>query len=44
MQYLYETPWWLPTFSGLAITMTVLGTNLFGGWLRDALGSRASAL
>lgn len=38
------TAWWLPTFPGLAITMTVLGTNLFGDWLRDVLDSRASAL
>jgi len=38
------TAWWLPTFSGLAITMTVLGTNLFGDWLRDALDTRQSTL
>jgi peptide/nickel transport system permease protein len=38
------TAWWLPTFSGLAITMTVLGINLFGDWLRDVLDSRASSL
>jgi len=31
------TAWWIPTFAGLAISMTVLGTNLFGDWLRDAL-------
>lgn len=34
------TAWWLPIFSGLAITMTVLGTNLFGDWLRDVLDAR----
>ena len=38
------TAWWLPTFSGLAITMTVLGTNLFGDWLRDVLDTRQSSL
>ncbi|WP_114951555.1 ABC transporter permease [Sphingosinicella terrae] len=39
-----STAWWLPTFSGLAITITVLGTSLFGDWLRDRLDTRASAL
>lgn len=29
--------WWLATFPGLAILFTVLGTNLLGDWLRDAL-------
>lgn len=29
--------WWIPTFAGIAITMTILGANLFGDWLRDAL-------
>jgi peptide/nickel transport system permease protein len=32
-----STAWWLPTFSGLAIMVTVLGANLTGDWLRDAL-------
>jgi len=27
--------WWLPTFPGIALVMTVLGTNLLGDWLRD---------
>lgn len=31
------TAWWLPTFPGVALVMTVLGTNLFGDWLRDRL-------
>jgi peptide/nickel transport system permease protein len=31
------TAWWLPTFPGIALVMTVLGTNLFGDWLRDRL-------
>lgn len=31
------TAWWIPTFAGLAITITVLGANLLGDWLRDRL-------
>ena len=29
--------WWLATLPGLAITLTVIGVNLFGDWLRDYL-------
>lgn len=29
--------WWTVTFPGLAITVTVIGINLFGDWLRDYL-------
>lgn len=29
--------WWLSTLPGIAIFVTVLGFNLFGDWLRDAL-------
>jgi peptide/nickel transport system permease protein len=29
------TAWWIPTFSGVAIAITVLGANLMGDWLRD---------
>jgi peptide/nickel transport system permease protein len=32
-----STAWWLPTFPGLAIVLTVLGANLLGDWLRDKL-------
>jgi peptide/nickel transport system permease protein len=32
--------WWIPTFAGLAITMTILGANLLGDWLRDVLDPR----
>ena len=32
--------WWLAVFPGLAIIITVLGTNLFGDALRDALDPR----
>ena len=31
------TAWWLPTFPGLALLITVLGANTFGDWLRDKL-------
>lgn len=27
--------WWLPTFPGLAIVLTVLAVNFIGDWLRD---------
>jgi peptide/nickel transport system permease protein len=27
--------WWIVTFPGLAIVLTVLSVNLFGDWLRD---------
>jgi peptide/nickel transport system permease protein len=32
-----DTDWWLGLFPGLAIFVTVLGVNLFGDGLRDAL-------
>ena len=38
------TAWWIPTFAGLAITITVLGANLLGDWLRDALDPRLRQL
>jgi len=31
------TAWWLPTFPGITIMVTVLGANLWGDWLRDKL-------
>jgi peptide/nickel transport system permease protein len=34
------TSWWLATFPGLAILLTVLGINLFGDGLRDTLDPR----
>ncbi len=39
-QYL-DTSWWLGTFPGLAISFTVLGVNLFGDGLRDALDPKS---
>jgi peptide/nickel transport system permease protein len=34
------TAWWLATFPGLAIMLTVLAVNLLGDWLRDMLDPR----
>jgi peptide/nickel transport system permease protein len=39
-QYL-DTAWWMGTFPGLAVALTVLGINLFGDGLRDALDPRS---
>ena len=35
--------WWVATFPGVAIFVTVLGLNLFGDGLRDALDPRLRA-
>ena len=35
-----STAWWVPTFAGFSIMITVLGANLFGDWLRDKLDPR----
>jgi peptide/nickel transport system permease protein len=35
-----SSAWWLGTFPGVAIILAVLGTNLFGDGLRDALDPR----
>ena len=35
-----STAWWIPTFAGGAIMITVLGANLLGDWLRDKLDPR----
>lgn len=32
-----ESAWWISTFPGIAIAVTVLGINLLGDWLRDIL-------
>jgi len=34
------TAWWLSTFPGVAIMLTVLAVNLLGDWLRDTLDPR----
>jgi len=31
------TAWWLETFPGVAIMITVLAINLLGDWIRDVL-------
>jgi peptide/nickel transport system permease protein len=36
-----DTAWWVATFPGLAIFVTVLGMNIAGDGLRDALDPRA---
>ncbi|MCE2452252.1 MAG: ABC transporter permease [Nitrospinae bacterium] len=35
--------WWIVTFPGLAITITVMATNLVGDWLRNYLDPRFKA-
>jgi peptide/nickel transport system permease protein len=35
--------WWLATFPGIAIMITVLGVNLLGDWLRDYMDPRLKA-
>jgi peptide/nickel transport system permease protein len=37
------TAWWVATFPGLAIMITVLAINLLGDWLRDELDPRLNA-
>jgi peptide/nickel transport system permease protein len=37
-----EFAWWLSLFPGIAILITVLGYNLLGEGLRDALDPRSS--
>jgi ABC-type dipeptide/oligopeptide/nickel transport system permease subunit len=32
--------WWMAAFPGLAISLTVLGLNLFGDGLNDALNPK----
>jgi peptide/nickel transport system permease protein len=43
-RHFLATAWWIPAFPGLAITLTVLGANLLGDWMRDTLDSRTSTL
>jgi peptide/nickel transport system permease protein len=38
--YLFSGEWWLSLFPGLAISLTVIGFNLLGDGLRDALDPR----
>lgn len=41
-QYL-GSAWWMSTFPGIAITLTVLGVVFVGDWLRDVLDPRMRA-
>ncbi|MBW4082703.1 ABC transporter permease [Paenibacillus sp. S150] len=41
-QYI-ATSWWVATFPGIAITITVLGVIFLGDWLRDVLDPRMKA-
>ena len=36
--------WWISTFPGIAIMLTVMSLNLFGDWLRDKLDPRLRQL
>jgi peptide/nickel transport system permease protein len=38
------TSWWIATFPGIAISLTVLGIMLFGNWLRDVLDPKNQGL
>ena len=40
--YIYLS-WWIVTFPGIAITLTVLGSNMVGDWLRNILDPRLRA-
>jgi peptide/nickel transport system permease protein len=43
VRYLFQGAWWALTFPGLAIMLTVIGFNLIGDGLRDALDPRLRA-
>lgn len=38
------THWWMATFPGIAISLTVLGIMLMGNWLRDVLDPKNQGL
>jgi peptide/nickel transport system permease protein len=39
---LINIAWWLTTFPGLAIMLTVISFNFIGDWLRDRLDPRTA--
>jgi peptide/nickel transport system permease protein len=39
-----STNWWMATFPGIAISLTVLGIMLLGNWLRDVLDPKNQGL
>lgn len=41
--FIFSGEWWLSLFPGLAISLTVIGFNLFGDALRDILDPRRSS-
>lgn len=43
-RYFLATAWWIPAVPGIAITLSVLGSNLLGDWVRDTLDARASEI
>ena len=41
--FIFSGQWWLPVFPGLAICFTVIGFNILGDGLRDALDPKSRA-
>jgi peptide/nickel transport system permease protein len=41
-QVLFSGLWWTSVFPGMALVVLVLGVNLLGDWLRDALNPRVT--
>ncbi|MFC1492101.1 ABC transporter permease [Nitrospinota bacterium] len=39
-----DTAWWIAFFPGIVLMLTVLGVNLLGDWIRDALDPRMKRL
>ena len=39
-----QVAWWLPTFPGVALLVTLLGINVVGDWLRDTLDPTLSGV
>ena len=39
--YIFSGQWWLPVFPGLAICFAVIGFNILGDGLRDALDPKS---
>lgn len=41
--FIFSGHWWLPVFPGIAICITVIGFNILGDGLRDAIDPKSSA-
>ena len=39
-----DTAWWIALFPGFVLMLTVLGVNLLGDWIRDALDPKLKRL